>query len=92
LTILSRVNGSVAPLRLPTIRITVSWVVNLRPHEGQARRRLIAVPSSAARLSITRLSGFLQYGQNTPLTSHLERPRSWFLRTQLVDELQLCNY
>jgi hypothetical protein len=65
LTILSRVKGSVAPLRLATIRITVSWVVNLRPHEGQARRRRIAAPSSAVRLSMTRLSGFLQYGQNT---------------------------
>src|SRR5215469_18396474 len=65
LTILSRVNGSVAPLRLATIKITVSWVVNRRPHDGQDRRRRIAVPSSAVRLSMTLLSGFLQYGQNT---------------------------
>src|SRR5262245_5123992 len=91
LTILSRVNGSVAPLRLPTIRITVSWVVNLRPHEGHARRRRIAAPSSAVRLSMTRLSAFLQYGQHT--RDHFPpRPRSRFLRTQLVDDPHHCNY
>src|SRR5215813_5280200 len=90
LTILSRVNGSVVPLRLPTIRITVSWVVNLRPHEGHARRRRIAVPSSPVRLSMTRLSGFLQYGQNTrspPVPTTEPVPR-----TQLVDEPHRCNY
>jgi hypothetical protein len=56
----------VAPLRLPTIKITDSCVVNLRPHSGQERRRRIAAPSSAVRLSMTRLSGFLQNGQNMP--------------------------
>ena len=55
--ILSRVNGSVTPLRLATIRMTDSCVVNRRPHSGQDRRLRIAVPSSATRLSITRLSG-----------------------------------
>jgi hypothetical protein len=35
-------------------------VVNLRPHEGHARRRRMAAPSSAVRLSMTRLSVFLQ--------------------------------
>jgi hypothetical protein len=63
---LSLVKGSVAPLRLPTIKITDSCVVNLRPHSGQERRRRIAAPSSAVRLSMTRLSGCLQNGQNTP--------------------------
>jgi hypothetical protein len=43
--------------------MTVSWVVNLRPHSEQDRRRRIAAPSSAVRLSITRLSGWRQYGQ-----------------------------
>jgi hypothetical protein len=51
------VNGSVTPLRLATIRMTDSWVVNRRPHSGQDRRLRIAVPSSATRLSTTRLSG-----------------------------------
>ena len=55
--ILSRVKGSVTPLRLATIRMTVSCVVNRRPHSGHDRRRRIAVPSSAVRLSMTRLSG-----------------------------------
>jgi hypothetical protein len=45
---------------LPTIRITVSWVVNRRPHSGHDLRRLIAAPSSAVRLSMTLLSAFLQ--------------------------------
>jgi hypothetical protein len=31
--------------------------VNRRPHSGQDRRLRIAAPSSATRLSITRLSG-----------------------------------
>jgi hypothetical protein len=58
--ILSRVKGSVTPLRLPTIKITVSWVVKRRPHAGHDRRRRIAAPSSAVRLSMTLLSGCLQ--------------------------------
>src|SRR6185437_15182413 len=64
-TIFSLLNGSVTPLRFATIRITVSCVVNLRPHSGQDRRRRIAAPSSAVRLSMTRLSGYRQYGQYT---------------------------
>jgi hypothetical protein len=63
--ILSRVNGSVTPLRLPTIKMTVSWVVNRRPHSGHDLRRRIAVPSSAVLLSMTRLSGWRQKGQCT---------------------------
>jgi hypothetical protein len=63
---LSLVKGSVAPLRLATIKITDSCVVNLRPHSGHALRRRIAAPSSAVRLSMTRLSGCLQNGQKTP--------------------------
>jgi hypothetical protein len=60
LVIFSRLNGSVTPLRLLTIRITVSWVVNRRPQPGQDRRRRMAAPSSAVRLSMTRLSGLRQ--------------------------------
>jgi hypothetical protein len=45
---------------LPTIKITVSWVVKRRPHAGHDRRRRIAAPSSAVRLSMTLLSGCLQ--------------------------------
>jgi hypothetical protein len=63
--ILSRVNGSVTPLRLATIKMTVSWVVNRRPHSGHDLRRRIAAPSSAVRLSMTRLSGWRQKGQYT---------------------------
>jgi hypothetical protein len=62
---LSLVNGSVTPLRLATIKMTDSWVVNRRPHSGQDRRLRIATPSSAARLSMTRLSGCRQNGQYT---------------------------
>jgi hypothetical protein len=40
--------------------MTVSWVVNRRPHSGHDLRRLIAEPSSVERLSITRLSGCRQ--------------------------------
>jgi hypothetical protein len=55
-TILSRVKGSVTPLRFATIKMTDSCVVNRRPHSGQDLRRRIAVPSSATLLSMTRLS------------------------------------
>ena len=68
-TILSRLKGSVTPLRLATMRMTVSWVVKRRPHAGHDRRRRIAVPSSAVRLSMTRLSACLQCGQYTRSTS-----------------------
>ena len=63
--ILSRLNGSVTPLRFATVRMTVSCVVNRRPQAGQERRRRIAAPSSLVRLSMTLLSGCLQYGQYT---------------------------
>jgi hypothetical protein len=43
--------------------MTVSWVVNRRPHSGHDLRRRIAVPSSAALLSMTLLSECRQYGQ-----------------------------
>jgi hypothetical protein len=62
---LSRVNGSVTPLRLATIKMTVSCVVNRRPHSGHDLRRRIAAPSSAVRLSMTLLSGCRQNGQCT---------------------------
>jgi hypothetical protein len=42
---------------------TVSWVVNLRPHSGQVRLRLMAAPSSVDRLSMTLVSGWRQKGQ-----------------------------
>src|SRR5262249_9222796 len=51
------------------MRMTVSWVVKRRPQAGHDLRRRIAVPSSAARLSMTLLSGCLQCGQYTRLTS-----------------------
>ena len=60
---LSRLNGSVAPERLVTVRLAVSTVVNRRPHSGHCRRRRIEVPSSVARLSTTRLSACRQNGQ-----------------------------
>jgi len=44
------------PLRLATIKMTDSCVVNRRPHSGHDLRRRIAVPSSATRLSMTLLS------------------------------------
>ena len=50
-------DGSVTPLRLATIKMTDSCVVNRRPHSGHDLRRRIAVPSSATRLSMTLLSG-----------------------------------
>jgi hypothetical protein len=37
--------------------------VNLRPHSGHWRRRRMAEPSSAMRLSTTRESGLRQNGQ-----------------------------
>jgi hypothetical protein len=40
-------------------------VVNRRPHAGHDLRRRIAVPSSAVRLSMTRLSECRQNGQCT---------------------------
>jgi hypothetical protein len=45
--------------------MTVSWVVKRRPQAGHDLRRRIAAPSSAVLLSMTRLSGCLQYGQYT---------------------------
>ena len=39
---LARLNGSVAPERLTTVRLAVSTVVNRRPHSGHWRRRRIA--------------------------------------------------
>src|SRR5712691_3113946 len=85
-TILSRLNGSVAPLRLATIRITVSWVVNRRPHSWHDRRRRIAAPSSAVRLSITRLSEYRQYGQ------YMRSPPAGRCALSLVDHKLWKNY
>src|SRR5680860_1535486 len=62
-TTLSRLNGSVAPERLTTVRLVVSTVVKRRPHSGHWRRRRIAAPSSAVRESTTRESEWRQNGQ-----------------------------
>ena len=62
--IFSRLNGSATPLRLITLRLAVSVVLNRRPHSGHCRRRRIARPSSLVRESMTRLSGCRQNGQN----------------------------
>src|SRR5699024_6552821 len=64
--ILERLNGSVTPERFATMRRTFSCVVNLRSHTGQDLRRRMAAPSSAALLSITRVSGWRQNGQCIP--------------------------
>ena len=67
---LSRVNGSVAPDRFTTTSCICSTVLNRLPHSGQERRRRIAPPSSATRLSRTRVSVLRQYGQcMSPLPS-----------------------
>src|SRR3954452_17519617 len=65
LAIFARLNGSLAPERLTTVRLAVSSVLNRRPHSGHCRRRRIAVPSSLLRESTTRESEFLQNGQFT---------------------------
>jgi hypothetical protein len=61
----SRAKGSFAPLRLTINTDTISTVVNLREQDRQHRRRRIAAPFSADRLSTTRLSGWQQKGQFT---------------------------
>ena len=60
---LARLNGSVAPERLTTVRLAVSTVVNRRPHSGHWRRRRMLEPSSVARESMTRESVWRQNGQ-----------------------------
>ncbi|GAA2625535.1 hypothetical protein GCM10009863_45250 [Streptomyces axinellae] len=60
---LSLLKGSVTPLRLITVSDAFSTVVKRREQWGHWRRRLIAAPSSAVRLSTTRLSGCRQKGQ-----------------------------
>jgi hypothetical protein len=60
---LSRLNGSVAPERLLTINCICSTVEKRRSQAGQARRRRIALPSSATRESSTRVSVLRQCGQ-----------------------------
>jgi hypothetical protein len=52
------------PLRLITLRLAVSVVLNRRPHCGHCRLRRIARPSSLVRESMTRESGYRQKGQN----------------------------
>ena len=59
----------------------VSTVVNRRPHCGHERRRRMAAPSSATRLSTTRLSAWRQNGQCTVLP-HL--PSTWVPLERLV--------
>jgi len=56
------------------MRMTASWVVKRRPQAGHDLRRRIAAPSSAVLLSMTLLSGCLQYGQYTRFTSRLALP------------------
>jgi hypothetical protein len=73
---LSRLNGSVTPLRFSTSSAAVSVVVNRRLHAGQERRRRTAAPSSAGRLSRTRLSSWAQNGQrmsNPPVRGDVAR-------------------
>ena len=60
---MARLNGSVTPLRLTTVSVTVSAVVKRLPHSGHWRRRRIEVPSSLARESTTRESWWRQNGQ-----------------------------
>jgi hypothetical protein len=60
---LSRTNGSVAPDRLTTMSCICSIVVNRFSQAEQVRRRRIAPPSSATRLSSTLVSVCLQNGQ-----------------------------
>jgi len=55
-TALSRVNGSVAPERFTTTSCICSTVLNRFSQDGQVRRLRIAPPSSATRLSRTRVS------------------------------------
>ena len=61
----ARLNGSVTPERLTTVRLAVSTVLKRRPHCGQTRRRRIATPSSVLRESTTRESAERQNGQFT---------------------------
>ncbi len=102
-TIFGRLNGSVTPDRLTTVRLAVSTVLKRRPHCGQTRRRRMAQPSSVLRESTTRESAERQNGQfidlRPPLSVDDGRPpvddtRSacgggWGLH---VDGLQRCNY
>jgi hypothetical protein len=53
---LSRLKGSVTPLRFTTIKAAVSTVVNRRLQSGHWRLRRIELPSSVVRESTTRLS------------------------------------
>ena len=62
---LARLNGSVAPERLTTLRLAVSTVVKRRLHSGHWRRRRMLEPSSVVRLSMTRESVWRQNGQCT---------------------------
>ena len=59
----ARLNGSVTPERLTTVRLAVSTVLKRRPHSGQTRRRRMATPSSVLRESTTRESAERQNGQ-----------------------------
>src|SRR4051794_10100372 len=102
-TIFDRLNGSVTPDRLTTVRLAVSTVLKRRPHCGHTRRRRMAVPSSVLRESTTRESAERQNGQFTTFDlrqlwttggSPVDDTRSacgggWGLH---VDGLQRCNY
>src|SRR5690242_15244489 len=62
---LPRLNGSLAPERLVTVRLAVSIVVKRRPHSGHWRRRRMELPSSVVRESMTRESVCRQNGQRS---------------------------
>src|SRR6185369_3180417 len=73
--ILTRLNGSVTPLRFTTARTASSTVVKRLPHSGHERRRRISAPSSASRESTTRESAWRQYGQRTSISLRSMLPR-----------------
>jgi hypothetical protein len=50
----------------------------------------MAAPSSPVRLSMTRLSECLQYGQYIPITSPVSEPKR--LKAQAIGKLHACNY
>src|SRR3954469_12999747 len=64
-TIFDRLNGSVTPERLTTVRLAVSAGLKRRAHSGPTRRGRMAVPSSVLRESTTRESAERQNGQFT---------------------------
>ena len=64
-TTLSRLKGSVTPLRFITRRTAFSIVVKRPPHLVHSRRRRMAAPASMMRESMTREWSWWQNGQYT---------------------------